>query len=114
MILACQQVMHRLKKGCIEALMSLFSSTKALERLQDRIAAQEVMADDLAREVRGLKLEYIELYDKVRHQMSRMAKRSAVDARNNAEVETEEVDESGVDPISAEILARRSGPRSVA
>jgi len=94
--------------------MSLFRDTKAVERLQDRIAELETTGDNLAREVRGLKLEYIELYDKVRHQMSRMAKRSAVDERNRAETVEEEVDESGVDPISAEILRRRGGPRSVA
>jgi len=94
--------------------MGLFSDAKALERLEDRLAKQEALSDDLAREVRGLKLEYIELYDKVRHQMSRMAKRSAVDDRNRIEVEEVEEEVDGVDPISAQILARRSGPRSVA
>jgi len=61
--------------------------------------------------VRSLKLEYVELYDKVRHQMSRMAKRSAVDdlARNDAEV-LDEVDD-GLDPISRNILAQRNAPR---
>lgn len=94
--------------------MSLFSDTKAIERLQDRISELEVVGDGLAREVRGLKLEYIELYDKVRHQMSRMAKRHAVHSRETAEVEEVEEGVDGVDPISAEILARRGGPRSVA
>ena len=106
--------MHRLEKGRIEALMGLFSDTKALERLEDRLAKQEALSDDLAREVRGLKLEYIELYDKVRHQMSRMAKRTAV--QNREIIEEEELEEviDGVDPISKAILARRGGPRSVA
>jgi len=104
--------MHSLKKERIEALMGLFANTTALERLQDRIAKQEALSDDLAREVRGLKLEYIELYDKVRHQMSRMAKRSAVD--NQERVVEEDVEETvdGVDPISAQILALRKGPRT--
>lgn len=94
--------------------MGLFRDNTALERLQDRIAKQEAISDDLAREVRGLKLEYIELYDKVRHQMSRMAKRSAVDARESPVVEEEEVLVDGVDPISANILALRTTPRSAA
>jgi len=94
--------------------MSLFRDTKALERIEDRLAKQEALSDDLAREVRGLKLEYIELYDKVRHQMSRMAKRTAVAQR--AEPEHEQVDEpdDGVDPISRNILALRGGPRTAA
>lgn len=103
--------MHSLEKGCIEALMGLFSDTKALERLQDRLAKQEVVSDDLAREVRGLKLEYIELYDKVRHQMSRMAKRTAVATRETIEEEIIEEEIDGVDPISREILALRGVPR---
>jgi len=106
--------MHRLKKGRIEAFMDLFRGTKALERLEERMASLETQGDDLKRIIRSLELEYIELYDKVRHQMSRMAKRGAVEARKNIAVEEEEIEEDGVDPISREILARRGGPRSVA
>ena len=113
-ILACQQVMHSLKKGCIEALMGLFRDNTTLELLQDRIAKQELIADDLAREVRGLKLEYIELYDKVRHQMSRMAKRTAVDNRERLVDEVIEEEADGVDPISRNILALRGTPRTAA
>ncbi len=94
--------------------MSLFTATKALERLEDRLAKQEAIGDALAREVRGLKLEYIELYDKVRHQMSRMAKRTAVDTRKEVEEEVVEEIVDGVDPISAQILAMRKGPRTAA
>jgi len=94
--------------------MSLFRANIALERLEDRIAKQEALSDDLAREVRGLKLEYVELYDKVRHQMSRMAKRAAVDNRERLELEEEEVTEDGVDPISRNILALRGSPRKIA
>ena len=94
--------------------MGLFSDAKALERLEDRLAKQEALSDDLAREVRGLKLEYIELYDKVRHQMSRMAKRSAVHTRELDENDEVLGEDDGIDPISKAILARRGGPRSVA
>jgi len=91
--------------------MGLFGDTSALERLESRIATLEQLCADSERTVRSLKLEYVELYDKVRHQMSRMAKRSAVDEqfRNDAEV-IEEVDD-GIDPISRDILARRGAPR---
>ena len=92
--------------------MNLFGNTTALELLQERIAKQELIADDLAREVRGLKLEYIELYDKVRHQMSRMAKRSAVADRELPVVEVIEEEIDGTDPISANILALRGTPRA--
>jgi len=94
--------------------MGLFRDTRTLERLEDRLAKQETLSDDLAREVRGLKLEYVELYDKVRHQMSRMAKRAAVAEKEMPIVEEVEELDDGVDPISREILARRGGPRSVA
>jgi len=94
--------------------MGLFRDNIALERLEDRIAKQEALSDDLGREVRGLKLEYIELYDKVRHQMSRMAKRDAVNERKNNDVEVIEEEDDGVDPISKAILARRGGPRAIA
>ena len=94
--------------------MSLFRDTNALERLEDRLAKQETLSDDLAREVRGLKLEYIELYDKVRHQMSRMAKRTAVQNRELVEEEATAEEIDGVDPISREILALRGVPRKIA
>lgn len=94
--------------------MSLFGDTKALELVQDRLSRIEVLCADLERENRKLGLEYIELYDKVKRQMSRMAKRSAVDERELNDAELVDVPDDGVDPISAAILARRGGPRSVA
>jgi len=94
--------------------MSLFRDTRTLERLEDRLAKQETLSDDLAREVRGLKLEYVELYDKVRHQMSRMAKRSAVAEHEVPDVPQIQPPDDGIDDISREILARRGRPRSVA
>jgi len=98
----------------IQALMGLFGTTRALERLEDRIAKQEALSDDLAREVRGLKLEYVELYDKVRHQMSRMAKRAAVADQEAPEEPLVVEPEDGVDPISRNILALRGAPRRIA
>jgi len=87
--------------------MSLWGDNKALERLEHRLAKIETLTDDLERENRKLGLEYIELYDKVKRQMSRMAKRSAVDhAELNEETVVEEPDD-GIDPISRSILRRR-------
>ena len=92
--------------------MGLFGDNLALETLQDRIAKQETANDDLAREIRGLKLEYIELYDKVRHQMSRMAKRSAVRTQELNDDPVVDEPDDGIDPISRNILALRGGPRA--
>ena len=94
--------------------MSIFGKKLTLERLQEDLAKQKAITNDLEREVRGLRLEYIELYDKVRHQMSRMAKRAAVDDRKQLELEGTEPDDDGVDPISAQILALRGTPRTAA
>ena len=94
--------------------MGIFGDKLTLERLQEDLAKQRCITDDLAREVRGLKLEYIELYDKVRHQMSRMAKRTAVSERERNDVEVIEEEDDGVDPISRNILALRGGPRKQA
>jgi len=91
--------------------MSLFSNNRTLERLEDRIAKQEQLNDDMEREVRGLKLEYVELYDKVRHQMSRMAKRAAVDELRVNDAEVIDEPDDGLDPISRNIIAQRNAPR---
>ena len=94
--------------------MGLFRDNIALERIERRLAQIEDDCADLQRENRKLGLEYIELYDKVRHQMSRMAKRDSVEVRELNEAPV--LDDQGkiVDPISAEILALRGAPRSAA
>jgi len=83
---------------------------KAIDRIEDRLRSMEVKCDDIERHSRNLNLEFTELYDKVSHQMSRMAKRYARQQKADG-VEGEEVvvDEpgDGVDPISRSILARR-------
>jgi len=94
--------------------MGILGKKLAFERLVEDLAKQKAITDDLAREVRGLQLEYIELYDKVRHQMSRMAKRAAVDNRETIIDEVIEPADDGVDPISAQILALRGEPRKKA
>jgi len=92
--------------------MALFGDNIALERIEDRLAKIETLAAGLEAENRSLKLEYIELYDKVSHQMSRMAKRYARDKPETNAAEVIEDETAGPDPISAKIIARRSFLRS--
>jgi len=90
--------------------MSIFAKGRAVTRLSHR-------CDDLTDRIGALEtankrlgLEWEELYDKVRHQMSRMARRQALEQPENGEL-LEGVGESasalGMDPISAKIHARR-------
>ncbi len=113
-ILACIPNLHRLSTGCIEAFMGLFATARALDRLEDRLRSLELKCDDSERTVKSLNLQYIELYDKVSHQMSRMAKRYSRAKANGEElpeVETPAEPEDGIDPISRSILARRGQRR---
>lgn len=89
----------------------LLRHQKAIDRLEDRLARLETTCADLERERKKLDLEFTDLYDKVRRQMSRMAKRYAVDQRENGEdiaPLTPNDDSISTDPISASIHARRN------
>ena len=90
--------------------MGLFATQRTFDRLEDRIRSLELKYDDSERTVKSLNLQYIELYDKVSHQMSRMAKRYSR-AKVNGDEPPEEValpePDDGIDPISRSILARR-------
>jgi len=79
--------------------------------LSDRLSALESDVRTLKTANKHLELEWEELYDKVRHQMSRMSKRAKADEREIIpESEPEIVGPGGnrVDPISARILSRRA------
>lgn len=92
--------------------MAIFGTYKAHERLEERLRHLELKFEDLERGARSLNLEYTELYDKVSHQMSRMAKRYAREVKENGpdpEQETEELPFPDKDPISRSILLRRGG-----
>jgi len=95
--------------------MSMFGKNSPVDRLEERLATVENLCADLQRAKRSLELEFTELYDKVRHQMSRMAKRDAA-ARQNGEdvpeVETEPGPFDHLDPISKSIMLRRGVPGS--
>jgi len=111
-ILACTVPLHSLKNGRIEAFMGVFRQQRTLDRLEDRLRSLELKCDDLERAKKGIDLEFSELYDKVRHQMSRMAKRDAL-AKKNAEDEIDIVPNDSpsdtLDPISRSIMMRRAG-----
>jgi len=92
--------------------MGIFTTDKAIEKLRDRLETLEVLCGELERDRRKLDLEFTDLYDKVRRQMSRMAKRAAVDDKSNGfDTEAEPVPEhlQHLDPISRSIMLRRAG-----
>lgn len=91
--------------------MGLWGKVKAVERLEQRLAELETAHDKLGSTIRRLELEYIELYDKVRHQMSRMAKRYAPDPALHDVVQDDAPPDDGLDEISRAILARRNAGR---
>lgn len=91
--------------------MGLFAQQKAIDRLSDRLSGVEDACSDLQRDRKKLDLEFTDLYDKVSRQMSRMAKRYAVDQKENGEELLEQQPDDGLDPISRSIMLRRGMPR---
>lgn len=87
---------------------------RAVEKLEEGLESLRIAVDELERSFRALELEWIETYDKVRHQMSRMAKRYAPPKPpgngqgSNEFVDPEAPQEDGTDRISAEIHKRRN------
>ncbi len=87
-------------------------TSRALDRLSDRMQGIEDRCTDLERTSRKLDLEFTELYDKVSHQMGRMAKRYATRAQADANGPDELAQDDrfpGADPISKSIMLRRAG-----
>ncbi len=88
----------------------MWNKKLALESLEDRCRALEHRCEDLERGHKGLALEWEELYDKVRHQMSRMSRRVKAEAKDTVDgvdIEPESGAEDGLDSISRSILRRR-------
>jgi len=91
--------------------MGILARQRAIDRLEDRLKTQADLLSELARSYKTLDLEFTNLYDKVSRQMSRMAKRYAVDSKESPDVEPVIIDGSPTelsDPISESIHARRS------
>ena len=91
--------------------MALFATNKAVATLSDRLGALQSEIQELKTARKHLELEWEELYDKVRHQMSRMSRRVPREDKTNGEIPLiagEEPSDDELDPISAKIHARRS------
>ena len=91
--------------------MGVWRQQKTLDRLEDRLRSLELKCDDLERSKKSLNMEFTELYDKVSHQMSRMAKRYArAEKAGEIEPEVQATNDAfpGSDPISKSIMMRRA------
>jgi len=94
--------------------MNLFAPTTAIKELSFRLGELSAEVQMLKTKHKHLELEWEELYDKVRHQMSRMSRRAKADAKLNGDELPEELAtqvDDGVDPISRAILDRRGHRR---
>jgi len=92
--------------------MGIFSQQRAIERLTDRLESVDNIVSELVRDRKKLDLEFTDLYDKVRRQMSRMAKRAAVDDKGNGfDAVVPQIPEGyeDMDPVSRSIMLRRAG-----
>jgi len=91
--------------------MSIFATRKELASFAFRLGEIDSEVRSLKTANKHLELEFTDLYDKVRHQMSRMAKREAVSQKENGEeVLVPPVPEPfpDADPVSRSILMRRA------
>ena len=91
--------------------MSAWGTNKALERLEDRLRTVEIKCESQDSAYRKLDLEFTELYDKVSHQLSRMAARHRKAQKENGgepPPDTETFPGDGLDPISRSIMMRRA------
>lgn len=82
----------------------------AAKQLDQRLRELSGKYDELDSAIRKLQLEWIETYDKIRHQLSRMARRGDLPppGGNGEIVDSGAAGEPQMDPISAKIHARRS------
>ncbi len=92
--------------------MGVFAKKIAIEPLLNRLRELETTVEGLQRERKALDLEFTELYDKVRHQMSRMAKRDSAANKNNGDNPPEGLEVGPydhLDSVSKSIMLRRGG-----
>jgi len=90
----------------------MFKTDKAIAQLAFRLGELDSEVRQLKTAHKHLELEWEELYDKVRHQMSRISRRVKADEKNSVATvdgEPQPEYESGLDPISAGIIRRRAG-----
>ena len=90
--------------------MGLFADKKAVRSLEEDLWQLRKRVDQLESQAKIGKLEAAEVYDKTLRLMQRMAKRYAVDLKENGGLPPADPDltpSDGVDPISRAILDRR-------
>ena len=89
---------------------SIERAIRATERLDERLLALLNQVNELESANKRLQLEWVETYDKVRHQLSRMARRGDLPKGNGSDeiVDDTANGEPVMDPISAKIHARRN------
>ena len=89
---------------------SIERAIRATERLDDRLDALISQVNELESANKRLQLEWGETYDKVRHQLSRMARRGDLPkGEGNGEIVDEAAaGEPKLDPISQRIHDRRN------
>lgn len=80
------------------------------ERLQEDLDTLRGLVGELDTKCKKLELEWIETYDKVRHQLSRMAKRGTLPPTQGSELNAaqEGPEAAQMDPVSARIHQRRN------
>ena len=105
-------LLHGAKNRRKRPFKSMWKHQKTIERLEDDCRGLRHRVEDLERGHKKLGLEWEELYDKVRHQMSRMSKRVPQEPAPNGLDQPETSPDDGIDPISRSILRRR-GQRTV-
>jgi len=87
-------------------------TAKALARLDDRLEKVTDGIVDLERDMRSMKIEMLETYDKIHRLFGRIAKRTAIDTPPLPEPPQPAPDPGdGLDEISRAILERRSKGR---
>jgi len=94
--------------------MGIFARKRAAEDLSYRLGVLFTEVENLKSAQKRIELEWEELYDKVRHQMSRMARRFSTEKKelgNGEEPLPDDSETSGMDPISAKIHERRNRGR---
>ncbi len=88
---------------------SVARQLRAIEKLEDDLKHLSERLASSESAVKTLQLEWVETYDKVRHQLSRMARRGEL-GNGIAEGEiipSAPIEDDGIDEISRKILERR-------
>ena len=90
--------------------MGLWATKTTLESIDAQLATLSAQLIVLKARQKHVELEWEEVYDKVRHQLSRIRRRDTMAAKRNGDeppLDAPVEPDDGIDPISRSILARR-------